>query len=53
MTNVNRVGVNDAWADKSGKPCMIIGVIAHARPWPADKYPRPGPADNERHIVPR
>jgi mannose-6-phosphate isomerase-like protein (cupin superfamily) len=35
-------GVNHAWANKSGKPCMIIGVNVHANPWPADRYPAPG-----------
>jgi uncharacterized cupin superfamily protein len=35
-------GVNHAWANKSGKPCMIVGVMVHANPWPADRYPAPG-----------
>ncbi len=35
-------GVNHAWSNKSDKPCMIIGVMVHANPWPADKYPAPG-----------
>jgi mannose-6-phosphate isomerase-like protein (cupin superfamily) len=35
-------GVNHAWANKSDKPCMIIGVMVHADPWPADKYPAAG-----------
>ena len=35
-------GVNHAWANKSDKPCMIIGVMVHANPWPPDKYPAPG-----------
>jgi mannose-6-phosphate isomerase-like protein (cupin superfamily) len=35
-------GVNHSWANKSDKPCMIIGVNVHASPWPADRYPAPG-----------
>jgi len=35
-------GVNHAWANKSSKPCMIIGVMVHAHPWPADKDAAPG-----------
>lgn len=35
-------GVNHAWANRSDKPCMIIGVMVHADPWPADRYPAPG-----------
>ena len=35
-------GVNHAWANKSDKPCMIVGVMVHADPWPADKYPATG-----------
>jgi mannose-6-phosphate isomerase-like protein (cupin superfamily) len=35
-------GVNHSWANKSGKPCMIIGVNVHANPWPADRYPAAG-----------
>jgi mannose-6-phosphate isomerase-like protein (cupin superfamily) len=35
-------GVNHAWSNRSDKPCMIIGVMVHAKPWPADKYPAPG-----------
>jgi quercetin dioxygenase-like cupin family protein len=35
-------GVNHAWSNKSSEPCMIIGVMVHADPWPADKYPAPG-----------
>jgi quercetin dioxygenase-like cupin family protein len=35
-------GVNHAWSNKSDKPCMVIGVMVHANPWPADKYPAPG-----------
>jgi hypothetical protein len=34
-------GVNHAWANKSGNPCMITGVMVHASPWPADRYPAP------------
>jgi hypothetical protein len=32
-------GVNHAWSNRSNKPCMIIGVMVHANPWPKDKYP--------------
>jgi mannose-6-phosphate isomerase-like protein (cupin superfamily) len=35
-------GVNHAWSNRSSKPCMIIGVMVHADPWPADKCPAPG-----------
>ncbi len=35
-------GVNHAWANKSDKPSMIIGVMVHADPWPPDKYPAAG-----------
>ena len=35
-------GVNHAWANRSDKPCMIIGVMVHAKPWPADSYPAAG-----------
>jgi mannose-6-phosphate isomerase-like protein (cupin superfamily) len=35
-------GVNHAWANKSDKPCMIIGVMVHANAWPKDKYPAEG-----------
>ncbi len=35
-------GVNHAWANKSDKPCMIIGVMVHAKPWPKELYPPPG-----------
>jgi uncharacterized cupin superfamily protein len=35
-------GVNHAWANKSDKTCMIIGVNVHANPWPADRYPADG-----------
>jgi len=35
-------GVNHAWANKSDKPCMIIGVMVHAKSWPKDKYPAEG-----------
>ncbi len=27
-------GVNHAWSNTSDKPCMIIGVMVHANPWP-------------------
>ena len=36
------LGVNHAWSNRSDKPCMIIGTMVHANPWPADKYPAPG-----------
>jgi mannose-6-phosphate isomerase-like protein (cupin superfamily) len=32
-------GVNHAWSNRSDRPCMIIGVMVHAHPWPRDKYP--------------
>ena len=35
-------GVNHAWSNESDKPCMIIGVMVHAAPWPTDEYPAPG-----------
>ena len=35
-------GVNHAWANRSDKPCMIVGVMVHAKPWPADSYPAAG-----------
>jgi mannose-6-phosphate isomerase-like protein (cupin superfamily) len=35
-------GVNHAWSNRSDKPCMIIGVMVHAKAWPADRYPAPG-----------
>jgi mannose-6-phosphate isomerase-like protein (cupin superfamily) len=35
-------GVNHAWSNKSDKPCMIIGVMVHAHPWPKDQYPAEG-----------
>lgn len=36
------LGVNHARANKSDRPCMIIGVNVHANPWPADRYPALG-----------
>ena len=35
-------GVNHAWANKSDKPCMIIGVMVHAKPYPKELYPADG-----------
>jgi mannose-6-phosphate isomerase-like protein (cupin superfamily) len=35
-------GVNHAWSNKSDKPCMIIGVMVHAHPWPKNQYPAEG-----------
>ena len=35
-------GVNHAWSNRSDKPCMIIGVMVHATPWPKDQYPAEG-----------
>jgi mannose-6-phosphate isomerase-like protein (cupin superfamily) len=35
-------GVNHAWSNKSDRPCMIVGVMVHANPWPKDKYPPSG-----------
>lgn len=32
-------GVNHAWDNRSEQPCMIIGVMVSATPWPAGKYP--------------
>jgi hypothetical protein len=32
-------GVNHAWSNRSDKPCVIIGVMVHADPWPNDRYP--------------
>ena len=34
--------VNHAWSNNSDTPCMLLGVMVHANPWPADKYPAPG-----------
>jgi len=36
------LGVNHAWSNRSDKPCMIIGTMVHANPWPKDEYPAPG-----------
>jgi mannose-6-phosphate isomerase-like protein (cupin superfamily) len=35
-------GVNHAWSNTSDRPCMIIGVMVHANPWPRDQYPADG-----------
>ena len=35
-------GVNHAWSNRSDRPCMIVGVMVHAAPLPADRYPSPG-----------
>jgi mannose-6-phosphate isomerase-like protein (cupin superfamily) len=35
-------GVNHAWSNRSDSPCMIIGVMVHANPWPKDLYPAEG-----------
>ena len=35
-------GVNHAWSNKSDKPCMIIGVMVHAKAWAKDLYPAAG-----------
>ena len=35
-------GVNHAWANRSDKPCMIVGVMVHAHPYPSDVYPAEG-----------
>jgi len=32
-------GVNHAWDNRSSEPCMILGVMVSADPWPADRYP--------------
>jgi mannose-6-phosphate isomerase-like protein (cupin superfamily) len=35
-------GVNHAWSNRSDTPCMLIGVMVHANPWPKDQYPAEG-----------
>lgn len=35
-------GVNHALANRSDKPCMIIGVMVHPNPYPRDMYPAEG-----------
>jgi len=35
-------GVNHAWSNRSDKPCMIMGVMVHAKPYPKDAYPAEG-----------
>lgn len=35
-------GVNHAWSNRSDKPCMIVGTMVHANPWPKDQYPAEG-----------
>ena len=35
-------GVNHAWSNRSDKPCMIVGVMVHATPYPKQMYPAEG-----------
>jgi len=35
-------GVNHAWSNRSEKPCMIVGMMVHAKPYPKDVYPAEG-----------
>lgn len=35
-------GVNHAWSNRSDKPCMLFGVMVHAKPYPKDLYPAEG-----------
>lgn len=35
-------GVNHAWSNQSDKPCMIVGVMVHAKPYAKDVYPAEG-----------
>jgi uncharacterized cupin superfamily protein len=35
-------GVNHAWSNRSDKPCMIVGVMVHFKPYPKDVYPALG-----------
>ena len=35
-------GVNHAWSNRSNKPCMLLGVMVHARPYPKEMYPAEG-----------
>jgi mannose-6-phosphate isomerase-like protein (cupin superfamily) len=35
-------GVNHAWSNRSDKPCMLMGVMVHAKPYPKDVYPAEG-----------
>lgn len=35
-------GVNHAWSNRSDKPCMIVGVMVHATPYPKELYPADG-----------
>lgn len=35
-------GVNHAWSNRSDKPCMIVGVMVHAKPYPKEVYPAEG-----------
>ena len=32
-------GVNHAWDNRSSAPCLIIGTMVSALPWPAEQYP--------------
>jgi mannose-6-phosphate isomerase-like protein (cupin superfamily) len=35
-------GVNHAWSNRSHKPCMLFGVMVHAKPYAKDVYPAEG-----------
>ena len=35
-------GVNHAWSNRSDKPCMLMGVMVHSKPYPKDVYPAKG-----------
>lgn len=35
-------GVNHAWSNRSNKPCMLLGVMVHAKPYPKEMYPAEG-----------
>jgi hypothetical protein len=35
-------GVNHAWSYRSDKPCMLFGVMVHAKPYPKELYPAEG-----------
>ena len=35
-------GVNHAWSNRSDKPCMLFGVMVHAKPYPKAVYPAEG-----------
>jgi uncharacterized cupin superfamily protein len=35
-------GVNHAWSNRSDKPCMLFGVMVHAKLYPKELYPAEG-----------